>query len=224
MTSIKILDLPQMITDRLGVVLYDNIVELLHPDPNKVNIVFGTVLKKSLMEMARTYPVQLKRYTQLGRSYKFVDNFQEYLEGKFTDENEIILKPVCIYFVKSGSMALNSQWWDYIPSQGLLKLKFGGGNAQIEYAANYPIVMKYSPDNNFTEDSKVYYIGEHNQEVFLDFLSYYIVRQIKLTMSSIQLGGSIQFLQGFESLSSELEQLVNTHKEHRSDILRMWRK
>lgn len=225
MTSLKVLDLPDMITKRLGMVLYDDICELLHYDESQKYKALGVLIEKSLIELARTYPVQLKNYiTVNNKLFTFVDNFSAYLENKIANENNIQMIPICIYFLKSGSMSLNAQWWDYQPNSGQLSLKFGAGRFYVEYAANYPFVIKYAPDNKFTEDSRIYYIGGHNQEVFLDFLCFYLIRQIKLAQGSIQLGTNIQFLPMLDNLYSEFDELVKTHKEHRSDILRIWRK
>jgi hypothetical protein len=225
MTSLKANEIPKLITDRLGLVLFDDICELLHYDKSKCGEVLKTLIVKSLIELARTYPVQMKNKIIINRRlYTFVDNFQSYLDGAISNENNIVLKPIAIYFLKSGAMALNSQWWDYQPNSGQLSLQFGGGNMYVEYAANYPYNLILAPGGRFTEDSAIYYIGGHNQEVFLDFLCYYVIRQVKLIQGSIQLGTQIQFLPMLESLSSEFEQLVQTHKDQRSDILRMWRK
>jgi len=50
-------------------------------------------------------------------------------------------------------------------------------NPYIEYFSNrYPTRITIAPDNNFTDDSKIYFLDVKDDVTYLDFLIYYVIR------------------------------------------------
>lgn len=228
MKSILVNDLPRLTLDRMGLVLYDNFQTLLHFDQKRCSEVFKSLIIQTLLEYERVYPLQ-HRYqsNETGTVFKFVDNFQSYLDGKIT-EFEITLVPTRIYFVKNTGLNgsfVNAQWWKYNKDRATLYTRATTlSRPYFSYFSHYPYHIEIAPDFNFTEDSRIYFLEIDTNQNFLDYLAFYTITQIRRIQSSINLNTPVQFLSNLDTTYSELEQIIQTHRDNRTDILEMWRK
>ena len=115
MKSIKVKDLPPLIMDRLGLVLFEDLYKILHANPKKSPEVFRTIVINALSEYAKTYPI-IREISLRGVSQKcltFTDNFNVWLQGSIP-ETSIILKARGVKWVKNYNF-LSSDYWRFDP-------------------------------------------------------------------------------------------------------------
>lgn len=220
-------ELKNNVLDWSGLVLYDNLYNLIHYNQQKAPDTWKQIVCNTLKMFEQTYPLVMgeKKFPQLNDSkhYQFVSNFQSYLNGEIT-EDEIELVPKAIYYIR-GWINTNSQWWKYDSNTGIFTSRLFNVNASLySYCASYPTVWEKENSGDWNNNSGIYFLDADKDEFFRKFLIYYTLKHIKAINTSNQLNQNIKFLEGIDDLLSVAKEEMEFQQKTRSRIFNMWRK
>lgn len=180
--------------------LADSVYEFLNRDLDRARESFIRIIKASIREYDKHYPVVMRKsmIKRLGLTYTFRDNFEVYLAGNIT-EAEIELIPEAIAKLRAGwanNMTHNN--WRYLKPT----LHANGGINTCVYFAYHPLRYELSPDGNFTEDSKIYYMNQ-DADTFINLVSFNVLNFLSTTRNTLIQPTGLQFF----DFSRRLEEL-----------------
>ena len=189
--------------------LADSVYDLLHPDPIRAHKIFAEYVEDAARDRYSHYPVVLFKDFNgglSGSSYVFHDNFDGFLAGNI-EEKDIELVPEAIAKIITGIYnKLTKNNWRY--EKPVLTLL--GGATRVVYFAYPPVKWSLSPDGDFTEDSRVYFIDPQDDEIFCEIVALNILQYLQLTRNSVTQPTGLQFFDYRETIS-KLQQDVDTY-------------
>ena len=213
--------LKDRVVDDLGLEFYPDIYDLLSHTSGKGILKFKDIVKRTINEFNRIFPTVLCS-TLTGTSYTFVDNFSAYLSGDIS-EASVELIPVAI--ARLGRRRFTSGiFFSYSRPTITTRYSTSLDSVQCTYFAPHPYVLEVASDNEFTEESRIYYMDDNYQEYFMSFLSYNVGLRIEALVKSVDLGLPVSIL-------SNLSTTLDTIRERKEDdiasstvVLEIWRK
>lgn len=198
--------------------LANDIIDLIHPDRQRALKQFERLVKRSLLEYDKHYPVVLyKKFDNLQLDgYDFVDNLDAYIAGNIS-ESEIELVPEAIAVLRSGlwSYAVSTNWIYRKPHFVSV-----GGTTSIKYYAWHPYRCTISPDGKFSEDSYVYFISERD-DTFINQVALEVLTYLKQTRETVVQPTGLQFFD-FTQRIADLTASTRDDYAVSAELYEMW--
>lgn len=221
MVSTSILKLKDRILRDLGLVVYDDVLNLLGTDRSKAVKLLASLIEDSVSEYCRYFPLVLDVTLTGVLRHTFIDNFDSYLDETIGEEY-IVLVPTGI--VSVGTRFIASYYWEY--RKPVLVAKRGISlTGKVSYFAQYPIKYTITNDNDFSEDSKIYGLDLLANIDFLAFINLKVAETIQSIINSVDINSPIKILPNLGDKISEFRDKINNEiLDRQSHILQMWRK
>lgn len=226
-TAVKFKDIQTRIMYDLGLTMYDSLPELLGNDVSSGMKILKDIILRTIRIYSQYFPEKMIIYLKNpGSKYTFVDNFQQYLDGKISEE-EVILVPVATPFNISSGVFLNSRNWMY-KKPTMYGTAYAGAipSGQYGYYAAMPYKVEIGEDGDFTEDSVLYSTDDQrSHEVFMVLLDLEVAHRLKRLVTSLNIGGNIDVLPMLDYALQDLEQRKASYiRQATSHLSYMWRK
>lgn len=226
-SAVKFRDIQDRVLLDLGLTMYDSLPELIGNDVEKGMKYFKDIIERSIRLYSQTHPEKMEiNIMSTTSKYQFVDNFQDYLDGKITEE-EIVLVPIGTPFHKSSTTFSNAKSWHY-KKPFLIATEYAGMLPQGTYGyyAAAPYKIEIASDNNFTEDSILYSTDDtRSDEAFMCYLNLEVAKRLRRMINSLSIGGNIDVLPHLDLAIQELEVEKDRYNRIASAHLSyMWRK
>lgn len=212
--------LTERVTAELGLSLYDNFLNMLHPNIELSKKFYIQAIRQAIGEMTRSFPVTLVTMLNNVREYEFKDNFQDYLNGTIS-EDQIQLVPTGISRI--GTTFISAYYWIY--NRPKLYGRFGTFlYGPCSYFAAFPTKIELATDGNFTEDSYVYLMIPSFDDIFVKYCAKCVGEKIRRLVGSIEFGGNIQIAPMLDTTIEQIKSEIEEYLISSSAILDMWRK
>lgn len=208
------------VTDR-EVPLTDSILELIHPDKDRARSVFVKQLRIALKEFCRHYPLVMSKRVD-SSPYTFVDNSEGYKLGNITKEN-VELIPQGIAGIQTSELSKSITRNNYYYDEPTHTLKYGSG--LVTYFTYYPIYANNSVNEDFTEDSGIYFIAPNTSEgdMLIDQISYTLLTFLQNTRNTVSPQFQMQFF-NFDQRLRDLQIQLDKNYAYSSTIYNIWSK
>lgn len=211
----------------LGLTMYDSLPELLGNSVESGMKYLKDIIERTIRTYSQYYPEKMEIEIKNGnKTYTFIDNFNEYLDGSIT-EKEVILIPITTPFYKTAGTFSSATNWHY-KKPTLYATQYSGAlpSGVYGYYASMPYKVEIGPDNEFTEDSVLYSTDDmRSQDLFHEFLNLNVAKILRRTISSLSIGGNIEVMPHLDLTIQELENSVQIAKRQSSCHLSyLWRK
>lgn len=220
MDKVLVSDLMKETFRRSALISIPHITDLLdlNDDITKYEI-FYTIVKNALQTYERYYPLYttLKIYLEFDGSkrFKFIDNFEGYLNGKVSEEHINLIPSAVIGIANNPNMANISvlRTWRYNPPY-LYDFWYTGGIYWVSIITNRPIFEEYDQvTKKFTDRCAVYYLTKDvgsQYKIFMDQVYVETCRYIINLKKNMNIQNlPIELFQGLEDdyqkVSGELE-------------------
>lgn len=225
MINIKINDLISIMEARLSTILFDSFLDILHPDGGqKSNKQFEYILRNAITQYSIHFSNVVTSLVSLKAGhYDFVSNFSEYLNNPSLSEDDIILIPEYIlnigYNRLSTRMPISKKYYDYKKPRLTSRIK---STVFVTYGTSYPLILKYGPDGNFTDDSVLYYIDEQSYS-FITRLEYELLHYIKNMQSQIEIPDiGVKILNNLDDQLDRVKTELDTWVDTSSHTINFW--
>ena len=208
------------ITDR-EVPLSDSIIEHLHPDRDRAREIFVRQVKIAVKEFCRHYPLVMSKYVS-STPYTFIDNSEGYYLGNVAKSNvELVPQMIANVAATELSRSVTRNNYFYDASTGVYKYSVG----LVTYFALYPIYYELSENEDFTDESGIYFIGQDTSraEKLIDQISYTILSFLQSTRKTVSPAFGMQFFDFNERLIELKDQLLKNYR-HASTLYNVWAK
>jgi hypothetical protein len=196
--------------------IVDKLEELLNEDPVRASRALHRIIKTSLRRFEKTCRYKQESQVQFNSdgSYTFQYTYPSYYLGE-TDFLELV--PTTIAAVGNKSYSYTSVYWTYRNPN----MYMTSGNQIIRAFCDWPFYEVIAPDGSFTEDCHIYGMTKQEQDFYIDFFDFEMLKVLKQRLHLVQLPFQIDFLQVDLDLQ-DLQEKVELHEASIADVTFTW--
>ena len=182
----------------------------------------SVALRKALEEHEKVCPLYRRSRIFINSdSFKFVDNFQAFLDCIITEDYLTLIPKATPYSLASSMLHTRRSW---IYDKPLMKNVYNVGLVDCDYITYYPKVLKEDKESkDFTEDSAIYFMdidGSKSEDViFKDQFYYQLLTYLKGIKNNLRYPDMpIELMQGideeYQILQSKLQEFYRKCATH----------
>lgn len=193
------------VVSRNALYTWDSALDALAPLEEKTGVhgtqAFKKIFEQTVFRYNQAFPMPFQMLFPQGivGDYTFKSNFEDYLAGKVS-EKQLILVP-------SGILSANGNGRAMVRSLRYVKPRLYSAwlitwiNAQVEL----PSIVRFNEDETLSDDSGIY--GDVEHEKFMVFFEYNFLQYLKSQRDNVKLQLPID-------LFGNLDELISQNKEH----------